>query len=100
MDGARRPDRGCGRVGAIVFFESIAFATRLFLGGVADYTPPVPAGEGTTTVTDPGRPWLFPVVTTLGGLIAGLIVFTLAPEAEGHGTDAAIDAFHHKAGKI
>src|SRR4051794_39788016 len=70
-------------VGAIIFFESIAFATRIFLGGIADYTPPVPAGEGKTTVTDAGRPWLFPVVTTLGGLIAGLIVFTLAPEAEG-----------------
>jgi CIC family chloride channel protein len=40
------------------------------------------------------RPWLLPVVTTVGGLVAGIIVFTLAPEAEGHGTDAAIDAFH------
>ncbi len=29
-----------------------------------------------------------------GGLVAGIIVFTLAPEAEGHGTDAAIAAFH------
>jgi CIC family chloride channel protein len=27
-------------------------------------------------------------------LLAGIIVFSLAPEAEGHGTDAAIDAFH------
>jgi CIC family chloride channel protein len=34
------------------------------------------------------------VITTLGGLVAGIIVFTLAPEAEGHGTDAAIHAFH------
>jgi CIC family chloride channel protein len=29
-----------------------------------------------------------------------LIVFTLAPEAEGHGTDAAIEAFHEKGGRI
>jgi CIC family chloride channel protein len=36
----------------------------------------------------------------LGGLISGVIVFTLAPEAEGHGTDAAIEAFHERAGKI
>lgn len=40
------------------------------------------------------RPWLLPIITTLGGLVAGIIVFSLAPEAEGHGTDAAIGAFH------
>jgi len=41
------------------------------------------------------RSWLIPLVTTLGGLISGLLVFGLAPEAEGHGTDSAIDAFHN-----
>lgn len=46
------------------------------------------------------RPWLLPVVTTLGGLISGVIVFSLAPEAEGHGTDAAIDAIHHRGGRL
>jgi CIC family chloride channel protein len=51
-------------------------------------------------VVDAGRRWLIPLVVALGGLLSGLIVFTLAPEAEGHGTDAAIDAFHRKAGKI
>ena len=40
------------------------------------------------------RPWLLPLVTGAGGLVAGIIVFSLAPEAEGHGTDAAISAFH------
>src|SRR6202035_473730 len=56
-----------------------------------------PAGEGSTTVMpfwSSARPWLLPVITALGGLISGIIVFTLAPEAEGHGTDAAIAAFH------
>jgi len=43
---------------------------------------------------------LIPVSTALGGLIAGLLIFIFAPEAEGHGTDAAIDAFHNKAGAI
>ncbi len=38
---------------------------------------------------------MLPLVVGLGGLIAGIIVFRLAPEAEGHGTDAAIAAFHH-----
>jgi CIC family chloride channel protein len=33
-------------------------------------------------------------VTTLGGLISGIIVFGFAPEAEGYGTNSAIAAFH------
>ena len=35
----------------------------------------------------------------LGGLISGIIVYTLAPEAEGHGTDAALDAIHNRWGR-
>jgi chloride channel protein, CIC family len=81
--------------GAIIFFWSLGTATHLLLGLVAGLTPPTPAGEGAKPITDAARPWLIPVVTGLGGLAAGLIVFGLAPEAEGHGTDAAIEAFHH-----
>lgn len=29
-----------------------------------------------------------------------MIIYTTAPEAEGHGTDAAIRSFHYKQGKI
>ena len=87
-------------VGAIAFFEAIDLATRLFLGQIAGLTPPVPAGEATTVVTGADRRWLLPFVVALGGLLSGVVVFTLAPEAEGHGTDAAIDAFHHKGGRI
>jgi CIC family chloride channel protein len=36
----------------------------------------------------------------LGGIISGWLVYTFAPEAEGHGTDAAIDAYHNKGGFI
>lgn len=46
------------------------------------------------------RTWLFLLLPTLGGLGAGLLVFLLAPEAEGHGTDAMIEAFHHAGGLI
>ncbi len=45
-------------------------------------------------------PWLILVLPTVGAFIAGLIVFKFAPEAQGHGTDAAIGAFHHGHGKI
>jgi len=40
------------------------------------------------------------LIPAVGGLIAGLIIYTFAPEAEGHGTDAVIDAFHNKNGEI
>lgn len=87
-------------VGAIVFFSAIAFCTHLFLGLGAGFFPPNPASEGATVIRPIARPWLLPIITTLGGLVTGIIVFSLAPEAEGHGTDAAIEAFHEKGGRI
>jgi len=84
-----------GGLGAIAFTWALEVATHLFLGVLAGYTPPSPAGEGGAPVTDALRPWAIPFVVALGGLISGIIVFRWAPEAEGHGTDAAIAAFHH-----
>jgi CIC family chloride channel protein len=40
------------------------------------------------------------VVPALGGLLSGLLVFRFAPEAEGHGTDAAVAAYHVGQGTI
>jgi CIC family chloride channel protein len=84
-------------IGAIVFYAAIHFANLWLLGGIVGYVPPSSGGEGSSAIMpfwNSARPWLLPVVTTLGGLVAGIIVFTWAPEAEGHGTDAAIKAFH------
>ncbi|MFN8538847.1 MAG: chloride channel protein [Thermomicrobiales bacterium] len=87
--------------GALAFYRSIQFVNAHLLGAIAGVHPPEPAGEGgDATIRSFGHPWLVPVITALGGLVSGLLVFTLAPEAEGHGTDAAIAAFHHKAGQI
>lgn len=83
-------------LGAVAFMRAIDFATEVFLGGIAGYSPPSPIGEGDPTRSDPERSWLLPLILGLGGLISGLIVFRFAPEAEGHGTDSAIDAIHHK----
>ena len=44
--------------------------------------------------------WGIPLATTLGGLLSGVLVYGLAPEAEGHGTDAAVGAFHRAGGYI
>jgi chloride channel protein, CIC family len=84
-------------VGAIAFYAAIHLANHWLLNGLVGYVPPDPAGEGTAGVMpfwSSARPWLLPLVTAAGGLVAGIIVFRLAPEAEGHGTDAAIEAFH------
>jgi CIC family chloride channel protein len=83
--------------GAIAFFAAIGLTTHFLLGQLVGYLPPEPAGEGgmgPMPFWNAARPWLLPVITTAGGLVAGIIVFSLAPEAEGHGTDAAIGAFH------
>ncbi len=85
-------------VGAIAFFAAIHFSTDIFLGRLVGYLPPEPAGEGGSSSVQAfwsaAHPWLLPLITGAGGLVAGIIVFSLAPEAEGHGTDAAIGAFH------
>jgi CIC family chloride channel protein len=46
------------------------------------------------------EPWLIVVVITIGGLVSGCLVYWLAPEAEGAGMDAAVDAFHNRKGVI
>ena len=86
--------------GSIIFYWLIGEVTKLALGFGAGYTPPLPTGEGATVFSSITRAWMIPVITTLGGLVSGLIVFKFAPEAEGHGTDAAINAFHNKGGVI
>ena len=82
--------------GAVAFYEALRLATDFFLGYLAGYNVPLPFGEGLRLGgAHYPRAWVIPVVVTVGGLLSGLIVFTWAPEAEGHGTDAAIDAVHH-----
>jgi len=89
-------------VGAIVFFAACQVVAHYALGLVAGYHPHTPGGEPPflSETDDTLRPWLLLIVPTLGGILSGLLVFTLAPEAEGHGTDAAIAAYHYHQGRI
>ena len=83
-------------IGAVVFYEALLACTHFFLGTLAGYHVPTPTGEGghraSATFT---RPWAIPLVVGLGALLGAILVFRFAPEAEGHGTDAAISAVHH-----
>ena len=83
-------------LGAVVFYEALSLCTHFFLGVLAGYYVPIPAGEsGHAGSSSFARPWLLPLIVGFGALLAGLLVFGIAPEAEGHGTDAAIAAVHH-----
>lgn len=89
-------------LGAIVFQVLGQIVIKYTLVGIAGYSPPEAAGEH-AFFHHSGlsfSPWLMVAVMTGGGLVSGWLVYTFAPEAEGHGTDSAIDAFHNKSGII
>ena len=89
-------------LGAIALYLGVAFFTGLFLESGTGYIPPLPgsfhAQSDYTLVI--GNTWMIPIITGLGGLLVGVITTKFSPESEGHGTDAVIDAYHHKGGKI
>jgi CIC family chloride channel protein len=91
-----------GALSAQLFTWLLHFFSNLFLVKIAGYTPPGLPDEGGVLVQVIGSHglWLIPLVTTLGGLIAGILVYSLAPEAEGHGTDTAVKAYHRASGFI
>ncbi len=85
-------------LGAILFNGLVELAQQFFLGQLAQYHPPTETGEPLRM--GPLTRLLLPLVTALGGLLAGLLVYYLAPEAEGHGTDAVVRAYHESGGVI
>ena len=86
--------------GSTIFYFMINLVTTYLLGGISGFYPPIPAGEGLSPVSLNPHFYLIPICTAIGGLVAGCLTYFFAPEAEGHGTDAAIDAFHNKSGLI
>lgn len=112
---------------AIAFTLGVQFFTTIFLDIGADFIPPSPSSvisnlpaSSPSQITNPDSNnngstgvalqnflslensawWMIPLITGMGGLIVGLIVTRLAPEAEGHGTDAVIGALHKRQGKM
>ena len=82
-------------LGAVVFYLALDYAGRFLLGYLGGYDIPKPTGDG----GDPGsagfdRPWAIPLIACGGALVSALLVARFAPEAEGHGTDNAIEAVH------
>lgn len=89
-------------VGSLALYEAIGLVSKYMLTGITGLSLPTEGIDGQTPnyVLGTFKVFLIPVSTLLGGLISGFIVYRFAPEAEGHGTDAAISAFHYNNGKI
>ncbi len=91
-----------GALGAELFRILLDIFNFIFLDYIAGYKAPVLPNEGGTLTQTIGSHGLLliPVVLIIGGLISGFLVYSFAPEAEGHGTDTAVKAFHRQGGKI
>lgn len=89
-------------LGSIAFHYLCGLGSHYFMDMMAGYRPPPPAGEQHLfhPTSTPFNRWVLLFLPSLGGLVSGFLVYQFAPEAEGHGTDAAIDAYHNKGGFI
>ena len=92
-------------LGAVLLVSLRQLSQWFFLGCLANYTPATPAGEPEMFHHLPAfggevRRWAFLLLPAIGGLVSSVIVLKFAPEAEGHGTDAAIEAYHFRGGKV
>jgi CIC family chloride channel protein len=88
----------CG-LGAVCFQLAGQVVISFALAGVVGYRgEPVPDWLPGADATF--RPWLFLIVPTVGGLVSGLLVWLVAPEAAGGGTDVVITTYHKFHGEI
>ena len=95
-------------LGAMAFHLACLVVTHCGLVRLAGYDQGGPGNEaeygaffgGDTQGAVELVPWMLLLVLTIGGLVSGALVYWFAPEAEGHGTDAVIDAYHNRRGFI
>jgi len=90
-------------LGAIAFEYLSSGIAELVLAKMAGYAPRGPRGEVRLFTHPTGgapNPWLLFLAPALGGLVSAWLCRRFAPEASGHGTDAAIDAYHRRGGRV
>jgi CIC family chloride channel protein len=88
-------------LGAILFDRLLGWMLHNVLESFTGYAEPQAGSSAASLFTfAPVRSLWFFFIPALGGLVSGVIVYLIAPEAEGHGTDAMIEAFHQRGGKI
>ncbi|OGP33410.1 MAG: chloride channel protein [Deltaproteobacteria bacterium GWC2_65_14] len=87
-------------IGAILFDQLLGYSLHL-LQMITGYAEPGRGSPASLAREITGRhSYWFLLIPALGGLASGILVYRFAPEAEGHGTDAMIDAFHQRGGFI
>ncbi|MGC9329978.1 MAG: chloride channel protein, partial [Candidatus Hinthialibacter sp.] len=87
--------------GAIIFNFLVFGCMDLFLGKGLGWSFEKVAYDAFILQPVTGwRYWLLPIAPMIGGILGGFLVYNYAPEAEGHGTDAYIRAFHRLRGRI
>jgi len=87
---------------AIAFYWMLSLSQHFFLDFLAGYRPEGPVNEPPllSPTTTPFSRWVLLVLPMFGGLLSGALVYWLAPEAEGHGTDAVIEVYHNQQKEI
>jgi chloride channel protein, CIC family len=88
-------------VGTICFEELLVTIKYYALQIPTGYAEPVQGAKPAAVAALASiHSWLFLVIPVLGALVSGLIVYFIAPEAKGEGTDAMIESFHERGGFI
>lgn len=85
------------------FFYGLELIQHYLLERLCGYTPLRAHGEyivPLSTSEPKFRPWLLVFLPALGGLLSGLITARFAPEAQGGGGDAMIEAYHRARGHV
>lgn len=94
----------CAGLGAVLLSTMLQLFDWTFLGSMGGWLPEGAAHEphplNLPPVSGPVRRWAVALLPALGGLISGWFVQRFAPEAAGHGTDAAIEAYHFRGGRV
>ena len=86
-------------LGAILFNFLLQVGTQFFMKDLLTLFLPEKLQEFSLLGVPLSR-WMILWIPALGGLLSGVLVFHIAPEAEGHGTDAMIESFHRKKGMV
>lgn len=93
----------CGGISAITLFVGLEYTTHYCQTITMGVEPAAPSGEHVEFSSEPSHgpmAWAVILLPALGAFLGGVLVYRYAPEAEGHGMDAAISAFHHEDGVI
>lgn len=92
---------GCG---ALLLTSLLQLTNWLFLGKLCGVVLEGAANEpepfDLPKITQSIRPWLLFFLPATGALVSSLFVQKFAPEAAGHGTDSAIEAYHFRGGRV